>query len=193
MPPRSVFASSGGDLGIVDRICCALGEPDRPVSPTHFHNSVHNAPAGYWAIGAGCRAGSLSLSGYDGSFAAGLLEAAALVASGDAPVLLVAYDTLPPASFAAARPIGAAFGVALALVPPGHEAGPVIARLHIGLVAADDGADGDPLADAALEALRLANPAARALPLLAAIARGAPATVRLPYIARRRLLARIEP
>ena len=50
------------------------------MSPTRFHNSVHNAPAGYWSIFARSRAPSTTLCGYDASFAAGLLEAAAQVA-----------------------------------------------------------------------------------------------------------------
>ncbi|MEW8383556.1 MAG: beta-ketoacyl synthase chain length factor, partial [Candidatus Thiodiazotropha taylori] len=54
----SVFSSSEGDLDIIDQICLALTEEGRPVSPTQFHNSVHNAPAGYWSIGAGARQGS---------------------------------------------------------------------------------------------------------------------------------------
>ena len=74
----TVFASSGGDSEVLDKICTALTLPDRPVSPTQFHHSVHNTPAGYWSIATGCTQPSLSLSAYDSSFSAGLLEAAAL-------------------------------------------------------------------------------------------------------------------
>ncbi|MET0042628.1 MAG: beta-ketoacyl synthase chain length factor, partial [Candidatus Thiodiazotropha sp. 6PLUC3] len=59
----SVFSSSEGDLDIIDQICLALSQEDRPVSPTQFHNSVHNAPAGYWSIGSGSHQGSTSLGG----------------------------------------------------------------------------------------------------------------------------------
>ena len=62
------------------------------MSPTKFHNSVHNAAAGYWTIGTGCMAPSNSLSGYECSFAAGLLEAAAQCAADRRPVLLVGFD-----------------------------------------------------------------------------------------------------
>ncbi len=78
MQAHTVLASSGGDSEVLDKICVALTQPDRPVSPTQFHHSVHNTPAGYWAIATGCMLPSLSLSAYDGSFAAGLREAAAL-------------------------------------------------------------------------------------------------------------------
>ena len=47
--------------------------PNGTISPTQFHNSVHNAAAGYWHIAAGSAAPSLSVGGHDGAFAAGLL------------------------------------------------------------------------------------------------------------------------
>ncbi|HMR03817.1 MAG TPA: beta-ketoacyl synthase chain length factor, partial [Candidatus Competibacter phosphatis] len=92
----TVLASSGGDSEVLDKICAALTLPDRPVSPTHFHHSVHNTPAGYWSIATRCAAASLSLSAYDDSFAAGLMEAAALAWTDRTRVLLVAYDLPSP-------------------------------------------------------------------------------------------------
>src|SRR5690606_40428753 len=68
----AVFASSGGDYPIIDQICKALCEPERLVSPTQFHNSVHNSAAGYWSIATGSRAPSTSISAFDDTFAAGL-------------------------------------------------------------------------------------------------------------------------
>ena len=50
----SVFASTHGDLAITDYMCETLATDPTAVSPTKFHNSVHNAAAGYWTIGAGC-------------------------------------------------------------------------------------------------------------------------------------------
>ena len=46
----TVFASCGGDGPITHQICEALASATREISPTRFHNSVHNAPAGYWSI-----------------------------------------------------------------------------------------------------------------------------------------------
>lgn len=189
----SVFASSGGDLDIVDRICRALREIDHPVSPTHFHNSVHNAPSGYWAIATGSHGGSQSIAGFDASFAVGLLEAAALVCADRSTVLLVAYDQAAPPPFAQQRAIGRPFAVGLVLTPIDAHVGHGLARLDLCLGNADDNAAAGPpmLGDAGLERLRLANPAARALPLLRAIARGEAATVVLPYLARRSLTVRV--
>lgn len=174
----TVFASSDGDLEIVDRICSALDTAGRPVSPFHFHNSVHNAPAGYWAIATGSRRPSTSLSVYDATFAAGLLEAMTTVLTEQCPVLLVAYDYPPPAPLHTARLIGEPFATTLLLC---HEATPA-STTRLDLVIGDDTGNEDRMQDAGLEKLRTVNPAARALPLLAAVARGATATVRLPYL-----------
>src|SRR6476660_4816522 len=38
----TVFASSGGDGQVIQEICEALATDQREVSPTRFHNSVHN-------------------------------------------------------------------------------------------------------------------------------------------------------
>ena len=47
----AVFASSNGDGPVVGAILEALATENgsRVVSPTQFHNSVHNAAAGYWS------------------------------------------------------------------------------------------------------------------------------------------------
>ena len=88
----SVFASTHGDLPIMDYMCATLtGEP-RSISPTKFHNSVHNAAAGYWTIGSGCMHASTAVSAFDASFAQGLVEALAQLAEGAEAVLLAAYD-----------------------------------------------------------------------------------------------------
>src|SRR5688572_23532909 len=71
----SVFASTHGDLAITDYMCATLAESPHAISPTRFHNSVHNAAAGYWTIGAGCMQATTALSAYDATFAEGLLEA----------------------------------------------------------------------------------------------------------------------
>lgn len=88
----SVFTSTHGDLAITDYMCSTLAEAPLSISPTKFHNSVHNAAAGYWTIGTRCMASATAISGYRASFAQGLLEALALLAEGQEAVLLVAYD-----------------------------------------------------------------------------------------------------
>ncbi|UHQ23181.1 beta-ketoacyl synthase chain length factor [Lysobacter sp. 5GHs7-4] len=88
----SVFASAQGDLGITDYMCTTLASDPRAISPTRFHNSVHNAAAGYWTIGAGCMRAATAISAEQASFAQGLIEAMAQLADGASAVLLVGYD-----------------------------------------------------------------------------------------------------
>ncbi|MGQ0593327.1 MAG: beta-ketoacyl synthase chain length factor [Gammaproteobacteria bacterium] len=183
----TVFASSGGEYAILDRICAALASPERALSPTLFHHSVHNAAAGYFAIATGSRRSSTALAAYDATFAAGLIEAAALVAAEAHPVLFVAYDLPPPEPLYPARPLCAPF--ALALVLGGSRNG-VMARLQVDLCDHDTPVTG--LSDPSLDALCRGNPAARGLPLLAAVARGAAERVVFEYLEDRHLAVRIS-
>jgi hypothetical protein len=164
----SVFTSSSADTANCHALCEALAQPDRIVSPTRFTNSVHNAAAGYWHIAAASRAASTSVAAFDGSFGAGLLEAAAQVAATGRPVLLVAADLPYPQPLQAARPLTDAFGMALVLGVAGAAA--PIARLGLGLVPGDAALTA--CTDAGLDALCRAIPAARGLPLLQSLARG---------------------
>ena len=184
----TVLASSGGDSEVVDRICTALTQPDRPVSPTHFHHSVHNTPAGYWAIATQCTAPSLSLSAYDDSFTAGLMEAAALAWTEQTRVLLVAYDLSLPFPLSERRTLLAPFAVALLLNPAMTERRLAALRLRQG-----DDLPVSRLDDAQLEALRLGNPSARSLPLLQAIARSTATRLRLSIAAAGALALEVEP
>jgi hypothetical protein len=162
----SVFSSSGGDGDNCHIICEALASSDRMISPTRFTNSVHNAPSGYWGIALKARPASTSLCAFDGSFSAGLLEAATQALAAHAPVLLIAYDTPYPEPLRAVRPIAHSMGVALVISPQATSA--TVASIQISL------GKGQPstMPDAQLEALRVNVPAARCLPLLRAIACG---------------------
>ncbi|MGB1580124.1 MAG: beta-ketoacyl synthase chain length factor [Nevskiales bacterium] len=184
----AVFASSGGDTDIVNLICSSLATPQRPVSPTHFHNSVHNAAAGYWSIATGSRKPSTSLSAFDGSFGAGLMEAAVLCASEAQPVLLVAYDSVPGEPLHEKRPLSTDFSIALLLRP---QAGPrTLASLALNYC--HDQAE-TRLDDDTLEALRQGNPAARALPLLQALAQQQATEMVLPAVQDIQLAVSIKP
>ena len=113
----SVFASTHGDLGITDYMCETLaGDDPAAISPTRFHNSVHNAAAGYWTIGAGCVRPATALSAHRASFAQGLVEALAQLACGDDAVLLVAYDTEGTGPLGAVSDSRGLLGGALVLV-----------------------------------------------------------------------------
>lgn len=111
----SVFASTHGDLAVTDYMCAALASDPRSVSPIKFHNSVHNAAAGYWTIGVGATQSATALSAYGGSFAQGLIEAAALLAAGAEATLLVAYDGEARGPLAQVSPSEGLLGGALVL------------------------------------------------------------------------------
>jgi hypothetical protein len=177
----TVFSSSTGDPANCHILCEALAAPERMVSPTRFTNSVHNAPAGYWHIAAASRAPSTSLAAFDASFGAGLLEAAVQCLATQAPVLLVACDQPYPEPLHAIRPVADTFAVALLLAPvpasaesseaasadAGLPGRPGLHRLQLEVTAERPTT---PCSDAGLEDLRLTIPAARALPLLQALA-----------------------
>lgn len=173
----TVFSSTGADSANCHAMCEALAQPERLVSPTRFTNSVHNAAAGYWHIATQSRAPSTSLCAYDGSFAAGLLEAVVQAQSLKRPVLLVAADVPYPEPLNGKRPLPDAFGIAL-LIDPDASAG--VAGLRIGLVA--DGTAPTACVHDGFDALRRTIPAARGLPLLERLARGGAGTVDIDYL-----------
>ncbi len=174
----SVFASSYGDIDITHKINTALAMPHKPVSPTLFHNSVHNAPAGYWSIGVGSPAASTSIAAADASFAAGLLESIGLLQAQTSPVLLVAYDL--PTDSPLSRKVASTQGFAMAmLLAPVDEQAAATGTLVIELIKNQTETR---CTDQVLEALRQDNPAARSLPLLQLLAGLQTDTVVLPYM-----------
>lgn len=172
----AVFSSTGGDCDNCHLILETLASADRSVSPTRFHNSVHNMPAGYWSIATKCMAPTTSLCAYDATFAAGLLEAACQANSTGSRCLLIAYDTAYPEPLYAHRPIPHAFGVALVLSPV------KTAQTRYSLALALGDAAPGVLSDPDLEQLRTSVPAARSLPLLRALARSEAAAVVIDYL-----------
>lgn len=88
---RTVFASDEGTGEICQQMFEALATT-RQISPLLFHNSVHNAPSGYFSIGYQNRQSATSVSLGQESFASGLLCAASEARSSGQPVLLVTYD-----------------------------------------------------------------------------------------------------
>jgi hypothetical protein len=172
----AVFSSSGADCDNCDAICQVLASEDRHISPTRFHNSVHNVAAGYWSIASGAMTPATALCAYDGSFGAGLLEALTQVVVDGVGTLLVTYEVPYPAPLHAKRPLPSAFGLALVLMPqPGPHS---LAHIQVDLVEAP----ADRVTLAQLEALRCRIPSARGLPLLQVLAEGRGARVILEYL-----------
>ncbi len=201
----AVFTSSGGDGQNCHEICQSLSLDERMISPTRFHNSVHNAAAGYWSIATRSKAASNSLCGFDVSFAAGLLEAITQVVVDQTRVLLVAYDAQYPPPLFVKRPIPEAFGVAFVLAPvttssraaahgsagnhTPQTSGGSLGRLTVRLADARP----DRMSNTELEGLRASVPAARSLPLLRQLAVREPGVVNIEYLDGRSLAVEVDP
>lgn len=161
-----VFVSAYGDQATTDYMCRVLAGTPTELSPTRFHNSVHNASAGYWTIATGCHAASSATCAGSASFGSGLLEAASLACADHRPVVLVCSDT------AGTGPLGEligctfAFGCALVLAPAAHAG----MTLRLTTTAASTPSH-PPLPDACTTWMRN-NPSAACLPLLAMLASG---------------------
>ena len=159
-----VFASSHGDQAITDYMCASLARAAAELSPIRFHNSVHNAPVGYWTIANGCHAPSTAVASQRASFGAGLLEAATQVLAGQCPVLLVCSDTEGYGPLREVTGCNQSFGCALLLAPGAGPATLARLELQLGPAPATSALD-EPLAG-----WSAANPAAASLPLLALLA-----------------------
>lgn len=113
---RMVFAAAEAAPEITHQLCEVLAGT-REVSPTVFHNSVHNAPLGYLSIATGARRSGTSLCRGEWTFAAGLVHAALEAATESCPVLLVAYDSPMPPPLRDAKPIVEPTALAFVLTP----------------------------------------------------------------------------
>jgi hypothetical protein len=172
----TVFSASGADGHNCHALCEQLATDDRQISPTRFHNSVHNAAAGYWGIATGAMAPCQVICAYDASFGAGLLDAMGQVVLDRQPTLLIAYDSEYPVPLFAKRPVPDVAAVALMLASERSER----SLVSISLTPTD--AAGDVLGDAVLEQLRISIPALRALPFLKKLALGEAGRVCLDYL-----------
>jgi hypothetical protein len=168
MPARTlptVFGSACGDGDVIHALLESVSGVEPRVSPTQFHNSVHNAPAGYWCIASACREPALSIGAFDATVPATLLTAA--VQACRRAVLTCVYDAPLPEPLHGVRRFVMPFGAAMVLSPEPTRG--ALGRLEVAI-----GARG--LAPSSPRTARLmplfeGNPAARLLPVLEALAR----------------------
>jgi hypothetical protein len=161
-----VFSSSMGDMQITDYLCHTLSKTPRLVSPTRFHNSVHNAPTGYWSIATQSHAASSAISAFSNTAPMAFLEAAIQASVEGIPVLVVTQEGAAVPALRDSCPSNHPFSAALLLTPAGYRA----SRLaSIGFTVARETVDWPELPRDLRDKL-LGNPGARLLPLLAAIA-----------------------
>ncbi len=183
----SVFTSAHGDLAVTDYLCSMLVGTPTLISPTKFHNSVHNAASGYWGIGTGCLQASTAVSAFECSFAAGLLEALTQCTADDRPVLLVGYDIEAPGALASTNDSRGLLAAALVIAP--QRSAHTLAALDWSL--AGGAAARIPLRSEA--ALPLAtNAISDALPLFEALARCDAGVMSMPLSAALALRVRLQ-
>lgn len=169
-----VFASALGDMDITDYMCRELASDEQLISPTKFHNSVHNAAVGYWSISTGCQQAGNAVSSWQHTVPASLLEAFVQCRQEGRPVLWVAQDIRAPDAFAGVCDISQPCAFALMLTPEAN------GEMTLDLEVLDGAPDWPEIESTALSGLYRDNPSARVLPLLTLLARRRPDTATLP-------------
>ena len=169
MDPQSlacVFVSGIGDTQLTDYMCKVLATDNKQLSPTKFHNSVHNAAAGYWTISSGCQQAANSVAGFQQSVSLTLLEAIIQCQQEQRPLLLTFFDSPVAKVLTDIMGEGSAFAASLIILPEEAASAKLGQRLSLEVVA---GACTEPPLQAqhpSLQQLYGNNPAAKILPLL---------------------------
>ncbi|HEY7773605.1 MAG TPA: beta-ketoacyl synthase chain length factor [Marinagarivorans sp.] len=114
---KSVFVSGYGDTDLTDYMCRVLASDNKQLSPTKFHNSVHNAPAGYWTISTNATQAANSVAGYTHSVSIALLEAMIQCQIESTPMLVTFYDAPVAATMRSILPNHSAFAGSLIICP----------------------------------------------------------------------------
>lgn len=161
-----VFGSGLGDTEITDYLCTQLALPEKQLSPTRFHNSVHNAPAGYWTIATHCMRSANSIAAYFQTAGVSLLEAAAQAVQEQVPLLVTLYDLSARGLYGQVFSVDQDFASALVISPQLRDQ-PPLAKLTFATASSSCAA---PDWAASFTHLYVCNPAARVLTLLHALA-----------------------
>ena len=180
-----VFGSSMGDSEITDYMCGCFAADSQVVSPTKFHNSVHNAATGYWSIATGCRQSLNSMSAFDLTTSVALLEAMIFCNSEQRPILMVLFDIVPPDKIRDIVPITDSFAAALVLSPGSDTTNTKVDNQPTITLSLSSGLTEWPTMNwlqnnSALDQLYNSNPSARVLALLELINRGGSSMTTMP-------------
>ena len=187
----AVFGTSQGEGETTHTLLESVTADTPFISPTLFHNSVHNTPAGFWSIAAGGTVPCDSVAAGDHTFGAALLAAFTFAAVERRAVLLVVFDSPMPKPLGDQRPIADPF--ATAFVFEHGQAERSIARLRVTMADRDKQRAESLPRLSGLEALSAANPAARSLPLLEALAHGEASTITVAHAVGALLDVQVDP
>jgi len=183
-----VFSSAMGDMDITDYMCRTLADDPAIVSPTRFHNSVHNAAPGYWSITTGAFSPATAVSAFEYTAPTALLEGAIQAAEESTPVLIVTQEVAAPDTLMDICPTEVPFAAALLVAPPGFSTSPVAT---ISVAAGRERVDW-PVLDERVPAQFASNMSATLLPLLTSLARGEAAGMKLPLSQNLSLSVKLE-
>jgi hypothetical protein len=162
----TVFSSAMGDMQITDYLCRTLSTEPRLVSPTRFHNSVHNASTGYWSITSHSQAATNAVSAFAYTAPTAFLEAAIQALEDAIPVLLVNQEMATPPALHDICPSDQPFSSAILLARSEVCVNPLATiEFRVSMETVDW-----PELPAGLRQPLKGNPGARLLPLLCAIA-----------------------
>ncbi len=185
----SVFTTTESDGTITDAICRAICEAEPAVSPTLFHNSVTNAPAGYWCMAVQSMKPSTSIAGHEGAFSVGLIEACLQIDTELNDMLYVCHDVTMPHPISKVANIKSDYGAAMVLT--GEQKKTSLAVINLEVIPGSKTLS--EVGIKAIDEIRTGNPAARCLPLLAQIARNESGSVVLPYNDYQHLQVTVNP
>ncbi len=159
-----VFGSGLGDTDITDYMCRVLTTAEKQLSPTKFHNSVHNAAAGYWTISSGCMKSANSIAAYHDTVGTCLLEAMIQSVQHNEPVLVTVFDTEVQQTWKQIFPSDQSFAASLLICPENFSVNKSLAKIKFSSMSSDN-PDVSGLPES-MQALYQQNPAAKILPLL---------------------------
>ncbi len=169
---RSVFASALGDSDITDYMCRTLAGSDKLLSPTRFHNSVHNAAAGCWSIACKNTSPNTFVAAFEHTAGMALFESMVMVTSDLAPTLLVVTDVAVPGALADIHGAGTTAALALVIESTPESTQDVAPLLSCELEARPKSKDGTPAS--APSSFDPAQATAELWPLIKAVAEATP-------------------
>lgn len=160
-----IFSSAMGDMQITDYMCSTLAQEPRLISPTKFHNSVHNAAPGYWSIATGSFCPTSAVSAFELTPSMAFLEAAIQCVEEQIPVIAVTQEVAAPYPLMDICPCSIPFSAAFLIAPSGFTTKPICT---IDFSVTQDPTEW-PVLDPRLAAFE-SNMSARLLPLMTSIA-----------------------
>ena len=189
---RLVFASDEGTGEVCQQMLETLATT-RQVSPLLFHNSVHNAPSGYFSIAYQSRQPATSVSLGKQSFAGGLLCAVSEALSSHQPVLLLCYDPAMTDPMHALLPVSSATACAWIITAGDGNVISTLALARFALTLRPADNDEDDLLPSWLPLAWTANSSALGLAALGLLDdKGAPGACDLRLGAQRMRLERLD-